>query len=359
MLDARVTIRAIAPISRPASTPRPSPRASIARSRRQLRRHARPGRRGRRSGARRSQRRGLSEPDAARSRRGPPPRRRTAGTRSAAGSRPTTAESHTVRPRSRRHAAARERHERSRLGLQRFAGELPRSLPATALARRTRGSVPSGGRLPRRPVPDFRRRRTDPNSVANGLQQRVVDRRDVFAAAAGTHGLDRAETGRGGDGNDGGSGARAAGRARVLGFTRFWAAADAPDDGRRRRRAARRRLRDPVRARRAAPLPARQRRGLHGRDRCHGLHARDAPRVRRRPHLGDRQHDAQADVRGQAAAERRLLVLARALDDRLRARVPALDRDQVARRAGQERQLGPAPGDRAGSGRSSRARSCT
>ena len=95
------------------------------------------------------------------------------------------------------------------------------------------------------------------------------------------------------------------------------------------------------------------------RDRRDRLHARDAPRVRRRSHRGDRQHDAQADGRGQAAAERRLLVLARAFDDRVRARVAALDRDQGARRAGQERRLEPAPGRRAGSARSSRAASST
>ena len=57
--------------------------------------------------------------------------------------------------------------------------------------------------------------------------------------------------------------------------------------------------------------------------RPHRLHARPAPRVRRRPHRGDRQHDAQADGRGPAAAQRRLLLLARPLDDRLRARVAA------------------------------------
>src|SRR5262249_25184164 len=41
---------------------------------------------------------------------------------------------------------------------------------------------------------------------------------------------------------------------------------------------------------------------------------------------GDRQYDPQADVGWQAAAERRLLVFARPLDDRVRARVPARDR---------------------------------
>ena len=52
----------------------------------------------------------------------------------------------------------------------------------------------------------------------------------------------------------------------------------------------------------------------------HRLHARPAARVRRRPHRRDRQHDAQADERGPAPAERRLLLLARPLDDRVRAR---------------------------------------
>ena len=55
------------------------------------------------------------------------------------------------------------------------------------------------------------------------------------------------------------------------------------------------------------------------RNRDRGLHARPASRVRRRSHRRDRQHHPQADGRGQAAAERRLLVLARTLDRGVRA----------------------------------------
>ena len=120
-----------------------------------------------------------------------------------------------------------------------------------------------------------------------------------------------------------------------------------------------RRVRDALPARRPPSLRARLGGRIHGRDRDHGLHARDAPCVRRRPHRGDRQHDAQADGRGQAAAERRLLVLAGPLVDRLRAGAPALDRDPLARRAGRQRQLRPARRDGPRSGRSSPARSST
>ena len=70
-----------------------------------------------------------------------------------------------------------------------------------------------------------------------------------------------------------------------------------------------------IAVRRPVPLQ-----GARHRRRRARLHARPASRVRRRPHLRDRQHDAQADERGQAAAQRRLLVLARALDDRDRDR---------------------------------------
>ena len=96
---------------------------------------------------------------------------------------------------------------------------------------------------------------------------------------------------------------------------------------------------DADRAGRAQALPPRVGRGVHGRDRRDRLHARAAPRVRRRPHRRDRQHHPQADARGQAAPERRVLVLARPLHDRVRARVPDLGRRARARRAGQERRL--------------------
>ena len=47
------------------------------------------------------------------------------------------------------------------------------------------------------------------------------------------------------------------------------------------------------------------------------VHVRPAARVRRRPHRGDRQHDAEAPAGRQAPARHRLLLLARPLDDRL------------------------------------------
>ena len=53
------------------------------------------------------------------------------------------------------------------------------------------------------------------------------------------------------------------------------------------------------------------------RPRPDGLPVRPAPRLRRRPHRGDRQHHPQAPRRGQAAGRRRVLLLARALDDRV------------------------------------------
>ena len=88
------------------------------------------------------------------------------------------------------------------------------------------------------------------------------------------------------------------------------------------------------------------------------LHARAAARVRRRPHRGDRQHDAQADGRRPAAAERRLLVLARALERRVRAR-----RCCWRRRAASLRQVTDdgraADGHRRRSARPSPARSCS
>ena len=94
-------------------------------------------------------------------------------------------------------------------------------------------------------------------------------------------------------------------------------------------------------------------RRVRRRARRHRVHARHAPRLRRRPHRGDRQHDPQADGRRPAAAERRLLVLARPLVGRLRPGVPALARRQGARRAGAQRRLGAAPGAPAWSARAS------
>ena len=44
------------------------------------------------------------------------------------------------------------------------------------------------------------------------------------------------------------------------------------------------------------------------------LHARAPSRLRRRPHLGHRQHHPQADERGEEAAQRGLLLLPRPLD---------------------------------------------
>src|SRR5207237_10299404 len=75
--------------------------------------------------------------------------------------------------------------------------------------------------------------------------------------------------------------------------------------------------RAPARARlRALPLlPAAESsadRARHAR-----LHLRAATRLRRRPHRGNRQHDAEAAAGREAAARHRLLLLARPLDDRL------------------------------------------
>ena len=90
----------------------------------------------------------------------------------------------------------------------------------------------------------------------------------------------------------------------------------------------------------------------------HRLHAGLAPRVRRRPHRRDRQHDAQADERRSAAPERRLLLLPRALDDRLRARGPVRDRHQTASAARSRATARRCTRRPASSARSSRARSC-
>ena len=69
--------------------------------------------------------------------------------------------------------------------------------------------------------------------------------------------------------------------------------------------------------------------------------ARAASRLRRRSHLGDRQHDPQADERRQATAQHRLLVLARSLDDRGRDRGRDRRRREGGLRRGLERQLEP------------------
>ena len=83
--------------------------------------------------------------------------------------------------------------------------------------------------------------------------------------------------------------------------------------------------------RRLGALPlllARQSRARRSRHAC--VHLRPAARVRRRPHRGDRQHDAEVPPGRQALARRRVLLLARALDDRAlprhRARARRLDR---------------------------------
>ena len=83
-----------------------------------------------------------------------------------------------------------------------------------------------------------------------------------------------------------------------------------------------------LRRRRAVPAPARL--GTvpvllppqpgPGRSRLARLHVRTAARVRRRPHRGDRQHDPQVPPGRQALDGRRLLLLARPLDDRVLAR---------------------------------------
>src|SRR5205085_10461155 len=78
-----------------------------------------------------------------------------------------------------------------------------------------------------------------------------------------------------------------------------------------------------------APQP-RARRARHAR-----LHLRTAACLRRRPHRGDRQHDAEVPRRRQALARRRLLLQPRAFDDRLLARGGSGPR-------GEERELAPA-----------------
>ena len=86
-----------------------------------------------------------------------------------------------------------------------------------------------------------------------------------------------------------------------------------------------------------SPLPPEQDGRLRARDRCARLHARDAPRVRRGPHLGHRQHDPQAHGRRQAPAQRRVLLLTRSLDDRVPPGRAAQLRDPCPRRPGEVR----------------------
>ena len=102
-------------------------------------------------------------------------------------------------------------------------------------------------------------------------------------------------------------------------------------------------LRHPDRGRGAAPLRAGVIGRVHGRARAHRLHARPAPCLRRRSHRRDRQHHPQADGRAQAPAQRRVLVLAGALVDRVRAGAAVRRRDPRARRARAQRRLGAAP----------------
>ena len=83
-------------------------------------------------------------------------------------------------------------------------------------------------------------------------------------------------------------------------------------------------------------------------------HAFDADHIAR-----DRQHDAQAHGRRPAAGQRRVLLLPRALDDRVRARRGVRPRRPRAERRGERRRLVAAPGHRADRADASRARSCT
>ena len=125
---------------------------------------------------------------------------------------------------------------------------------------------------------------------------------------------------------------------------------EARRDDRHRDRAQRRRLGAVARCD-GTPLSPEPKRAVRRRDRRPRLHPRHAPRLRRRPHLGDRQHHPEADGGGQAPAQRRLLLLARPLDDRVRAGGAAELRDPRPRRPGEERLLGPAQRRRASSGR--------
>ena len=81
------------------------------------------------------------------------------------------------------------------------------------------------------------------------------------------------------------------------------------------------------------------------------VHARDAARLRRRPHRRHRQHHPQADGRAAAADVGRLLVLPRPLHDRLRAGRPDRPRRTRPGRSGRRRGLGPAADHRRGRGR--------
>ena len=83
-----------------------------------------------------------------------------------------------------------------------------------------------------------------------------------------------------------------------------------------------------------------------------------AARVRRRPHRGHRQHHPQADGRRTAPLSRRLLLLARPFQRRLRAGPAAIGRREGHRRAGRGRRVCPAPLHRARSAPAYPAFSC-
>ena len=128
----------------------------------------------------------------------------------------------------------------------------------------------------------------------------------------------------------------------------------------RRLALARRRVRRVHRVRRAVALQ-----GPRDRGRPAGVHARPASRVRCRPHLGDRQHHAQADERPQepgpfeAAALGRLLLLPRALDHRHRDRGGHRRRREGGLRGGLQRPLRDSSSSAASSERSCRPPSST
>ena len=98
---------------------------------------------------------------------------------------------------------------------------------------------------------------------------------------------------------------------------------------------------------RAPRSPPHQQDGaLRLRDRRAGLHARHAPRLRRRSHRGDRQHDPQADPGRRTPAQRRVLLLTGSLDHRLRSRRAPELRDPGTQRGGAEQHFRSASLDR-------------
>ena len=107
------------------------------------------------------------------------------------------------------------------------------------------------------------------------------------------------------------------------------------------------------------PLPHHQDRDLRRGHRHPGLHPRHAARLRRRPHRGHRQHHPQARQRGQAAAVRRLLLLARALLRRVRARAAAELRHPRRGQPGARRAAPPCTASPGSSAPWSRERSCS